>query len=421
MFKVDTVEIDGFWGRSTAKAKFSGDVNIIIGRNGTGKTTFMNILHSILTVDVSGLSDNEFETAKIVLLDKKKRKTISVKKDALKNEYGTSTITYQISNQKGKTVRLSADDDRRMTFRARRRLYEETEVIKSELQSLIAISSLSVYRLRNDDEYEVRDRHGSRVVAPVDYRLEQALRALSHYQLELAEKAQQVSKKLQRNVLASVLYSEEDMNEQGWFIDYNREEEQAKLLSAYSQLNAVDTEIRKKIRFHVDAIDKSVNSIRSEEQNKRSAIDIKPLEALRKTKKIIELSLAAKDDNRQIYEPIELFLSILSQFIFDKKFDFSSGRLIIENEHGVIDHKKMSSGEKQLIILLIEALLQRQNTHVFLTDEPELSLHIDWQRKIIPAVRDINPNAQVLVATHSPEVASNFPDSILDMEDIILG
>ncbi|WP_411361056.1 AAA family ATPase [Pseudidiomarina sp. YC-516-91] len=421
MYKIDRVDITGFWGRSKASASFNGDVNIIIGRNGTGKTTFMNILHSVLTVDIEGLAENEFDTVKVVLIDGKRRKTISVKRDALTNEFAKGVVSYQISNQKSKTVRLATSDDRRLTFSARRRLFEETEELKRELQSLIAISSLSVYRLRNDDEYEVRDRHGSRVVAPVDFRLEQALRALSHYQLELAEKAQQVSKKLQRSVLASVLYSEEDLNAKGWQIDFDRDEEQSKLVLAYGQLNSVDSEIRKKIRFHVEAIDNAVKSIREGKNSARTALDVKPLEALRKTRKIIDLSLDAENDNKEIYKPIDLFLKKLSDFISDKSFSFVSGRLAIENKHGLIDHKKMSSGEKQLIILLIEALLQKKAQHVFLTDEPELSLHIDWQRKIIPAVRDINPNAQVLVATHSPEVASYYSSSILDMEDLIHG
>ncbi|UXY53569.1 ATP-binding protein [Pseudomonas tohonis] len=80
---------------------------------------------------------------------------------------------------------------------------------------------------------------------------------------------------------------------------------------------------------------------------------------------------------------------------------------------------KLSSGEKQLLILFTEALLQKKQPFVFLADEPELSLHIAWQRKIIPAVKSLNPNAQVIVATHSPEVASKYRSSIIDMEDIL--
>jgi ABC-type cobalamin/Fe3+-siderophores transport system ATPase subunit len=54
-------------------------------------------------------------------------------------------------------------------------------------------------------------------------------------------------------------------------------------------------------------------------------------------------------------------------------------------------------------------------------DEPELSLHIEWQREIIPAIMKLNPNAQIIAATHSPEVASKYSDAIFDMEDLVNG
>ncbi|MEZ0121385.1 MAG: AAA family ATPase [Candidatus Reddybacter sp.] len=306
----------------------------------------------------------------------------------------------------------------------RRRLYEDSLELRRELDSLTAVSSLSVYRLRNDDEHEVRDRHGSRIVAPVDYRLSQVLMGLTEFQLELAEQAQVVSKSLQKDVLASILYGEDDANEKGWGLDFDKGKEQSRLVSAYTQLNAIDGSIRKKIRFHVASIDQSILEIVDSDDDrnkKRGDIDIKPLEALRKSRMIIDLSLDAKSKTQDIYSQIDLFLSIIKTFITDKEFSFSSGRLVIENNYGEIDHIKLSSGEKQLIILLVEALLQKKEKHIFLADEPELSLHISWQRKIIPAIKEINPNAQIIVATHSPEVASKYKDSIFDMEELIGG
>ena len=44
MFKIQRVEIDGFWGSLNLRAELHGGVNIFIGRNGTGKTTFINML-----------------------------------------------------------------------------------------------------------------------------------------------------------------------------------------------------------------------------------------------------------------------------------------------------------------------------------------------------------------------------------------
>jgi predicted ATPase len=117
---------------------------------------------------------------------------------------------------------------------------------------------------------------------------------------------------------------------------------------------------------------------------------------------------------------VDRFLEILESFITDKKFTISAGELSVSSE-GPIPLAKLSSGEKQLLILFIEALLQRQKPFIFLADEPELSLHIAWQRNIIFAICSINPNAQVIVATHSPEVAGKYRFAILDMEGILHG
>jgi len=228
------------------------------------------------------------------------------------------------------------------------------------------------------------------------------------------------------DVLASILYGEEDAADVGYKLNFDKADEQTRLTSAYMQLNSLTGEVRKKIKFHVNSIDQAIRDITesaqsSSEGKPSKAIDIKPLEASRKTRRIIDLSLEAKEQTQEIYAQIELFLEIVKEFISDKEFAFESGRLTIKTSHGTVDHTRLSSGEKQLIILMVEALLQDRRAHVFLADEPELSLHIAWQRMVIPAVRKLNPNAQVIAATHSPEVASKYPDAIFNMEGLVSG
>ncbi|MBD2565995.1 MULTISPECIES: AAA family ATPase [Nostoc] len=53
---IKDVEIKGFWGRSKASASFFEDVTIFIGLNGTGKTTFISLISSVLNVDIVQLS-----------------------------------------------------------------------------------------------------------------------------------------------------------------------------------------------------------------------------------------------------------------------------------------------------------------------------------------------------------------------------
>ena len=108
----------------------------------------------------------------------------------------------------------------------------------------------------------------------------------------------------------------------------------------------------------------------------------------------------------------------MKSFITDKHFEFQNGHLSV-HKSGNVPISKLSSGEKQLIILFAEALLQRQEPYIFIADEPELSLHVAWQREILPAIKKLNPNAQLIVATHSPEVAGKYSDRLIDMEDLL--
>ncbi len=419
MFRLDSVKIEGFWGRLSASCTFNGDVNIIIGRNGTGKTTFMNILHSVLAVELESINEINFDKVTVKIRDGSKTKTIKVEKK-FDPTRPYPTFDYVISR---KRYVIRAIDEHRMPFSMRRKFQEDIENLKSELDSLVALSSLSVYRLRSGEDLEIRDNYGSKFINPIDFRLGQLLQNLTKYQLSLSQRARDVSTNLQKEVLASILYSKEDTVGEAYNWKFDKESERKSLISAYSQLGAIDADVRKKINFHIDAIDKTFLELKDAEKNKKEVlnIDYRSFEALRKTQRIIKMSLKSEEDIKKIFSPINLFTETLHQFITDKTFHFVSGELILRNNHGPINHKNLSSGEKQLLILFIETLLQQNKPFIFLTDEPELSLHIAWQRNIIPAIKQLNPNAQVIAATHSPEVASKYRNAIYDMEKLVHG
>lgn len=82
--------------------------------------------------------------------------------------------------------------------------------------------------------------------------------------------------------------------------------------------------------------------------------------------------------------------------------------LSIEIEGQSIPLKSLSSGEKQLLRLMLEVLAAEEGT--VMIDEPELSMHVDWQQVLVASMRKINPDCQLLLATHSPEVMAEVPD-----------
>ncbi|WP_420794348.1 AAA family ATPase [Xylanibacter brevis] len=81
---------------------------------------------------------------------------------------------------------------------------------------------------------------------------------------------------------------------------------------------------------------------------------------------------------------------------------------------------KLSAGEKQLMLILLTVFLMDEEQYVLLMDEPELSLHIEWQSKLIKALRKLNKNCQLIITTHSPSIfASGWQNKLVYMDEIV--
>ena len=80
---------------------------------------------------------------------------------------------------------------------------------------------------------------------------------------------------------------------------------------------------------------------------------------------------------------------------------------------------QLSSGEKQMLVILLTVLIQDNRNCVLFMDEPEVSLHIEWQKRLIDMVLELNPNVQIILTTHSPAVVMNgWVDNVTEVSDI---
>ena len=80
---------------------------------------------------------------------------------------------------------------------------------------------------------------------------------------------------------------------------------------------------------------------------------------------------------------------------------------------------QLSSGEKQLLIILLTVLVEDDQPYVLFMDEPEVSLHIEWQKRLIDLIVELNPNVQIILTTHSPAVVMNgWMDCVTEVSDI---
>ena len=123
------------------------------------------------------------------------------------------------------------------------------------------------------------------------------------------------------------------------------------------------------------------------------------------------------------YQKKNTFQALVNQMFSSthKKICDTADGLMFRLEDGtLLAPHELSSGEKQLLILLIFALAENNQEFITLWDEPEISLHIDWQRKLINTVHMLNPNGQLIISTHSPSIIyEGWEKMVVNMEDLI--
>ena len=72
-----------------------------------------------------------------------------------------------------------------------------------------------------------------------------------------------------------------------------------------------------------------------------------------------------------------------------------------------------------MLAILLTVLVEDQQNYVLFMDEPEVSLHVEWQSQLIELILSLNPNVQIILTTHSPAVIMNgWMDRVTEVEDI---
>jgi len=102
-------------------------------------------------------------------------------------------------------------------------------------------------------------------------------------------------------------------------------------------------------------------------------------------------------------------------------YDREKNRLAFKMYDGQqIEIDNLSAGEKQLLLILLTVFLMDERPNVLLMDEPELSLHLSWQEKLVSTIRHMNSNCQLILTTHSPSIFVNgWQDRLVFIEDLI--
>lgn len=141
-------------------------------------------------------------------------------------------------------------------------------------------------------------------------------------------------------------------------------------------------------------------------------------------RKVLWIYLSDVKQKLEVFDPllrrVELFKDIVNSRFSYKKFKVDRERgFIFESDHdkSIVPPRALSSGEQHELVLTYQLLFMAEAGSLIFIDEPELSLHVTWQRKFLEDIARISELADLdfLVATHSPSIIHNRRDLMVKL------
>lgn len=427
---IESFKITKLWGYRDIDLTFNNDVNILIGPNASGKTTILNFLHSILTANLRRVLEVTFWQAEIKLREFKGRsvRTVTIERDVADGfselRLGKNRLPLNID-----TILDRRFSDRHL-FSERGSYAKDTliqaaaqggiDIIKAkefydELTTLVPLVWLPVNRRLPVTEYEEERYTKTRTLESVDLRLEELLEGLFHYHSRLNTLLSKHYKEFEHQVLSVILYSK-DLDQLDLTPSLPTEVEKNQLLGAFEASGLLNSEIHSRIDDHFAAAEKVVKRI-SKNPGVFEEEDILVLPLISRTKTMVKYARQLEEDREKIFAPLRRYEDTVNSFLNDKSIKVDeSGNLKIESPlQSHLNTHHLSSGEKQILILLTQALLRVDEPIVYIADEPELSLHVTWQERLLESLVALGGQKQIIVATHSPDIVGEFHDKVIDL------
>jgi predicted ATP-binding protein involved in virulence len=142
--------------------------------------------------------------------------------------------------------------------------------------------------------------------------------------------------------------------------------------------------------------------------------------------KVLSLYIADNEQKLSVFDALIQKIELFSDILNERRFNFKS--IEIDKEKGFIFKTKkgdilkltdLSSGEQHEVVLLFELLFKVQENSLVFLDEPEISLHVVWQKAFLKDIEDIIKlqKMDIVIATHSPFIIDERWDLTVNLEE----
>ena len=392
-------------------------VTIITGPNGFGKSTILKSINALYSFDIFFFSELDFDKIEFYSSDFEKEPIcIKKQKDSLfigNHKINIKSINEEIYRRIRRPYLLRLDNERLINRRTEEIIFKR-DLIKSNFsesfredisEDLGTSNNINLMNKLKDFSGKTKFIKEQRLLKiENDFRNEsQTINVIEELPKKFKEKIKEVSTRYSdvANKLDSTYPNRLFKTSKGI-----TEEEYKKRIQL---INEKFTKLKKYSIYDVQGLEVSKNVFDN------------------------QLAIALKiylDDFEDKYRVFDEFIEELDLFtdIINNRLRFKEIR--ISREEGIVLYKKnteeklrlnqLSSGEKQEIILFYELIFESEkNTHL-LIDEPEISLHIEWQLNFLNDLLKIVDKKQfkVTVATHSPQIISNHWDIQVDLGEL---
>ncbi len=389
---------------------------ILHGRNGVGKTTILRMIDGLLRLDFNifrqvpfGHCRLEFDSNDQITVDPQKQNRLQYLEVSFRN------LAVRLHPERAGAL---DDEGGQAVERFRRVFFEATEDIKFEF-----IDTERLHQIRppaeelDEGPSIVRTAAGEMMIFRSSSRNPKA--RLPERPQSLAERVRRFIRDAQINYRTFFSTSEPDLFPR--IIERLTAPEQPsyEILGLREQLERIHRQDEETVRLGLepDRWDYGQLMHQLDALSNRHGPDRQ--HALTVLGSYVELLGSRAAERALVADRLFTFERLVGEFFGDKAvvIDSRQGIKIHTQSGEVLEERQLSSGEYHLLFLMVAALVTRRRGTVVAIDEPEMSMHIAWQRKLIRALVECASNAEPLFifATHSPDIAASYPEAMVEL------